>query len=73
MPDELLRAAHFCNSAAYSHIMGPLPHFMLITGQAQSQQSPPAQARGGYRLFALGIYYNTSDLYGKASDFFKNT
>ena len=48
-----------------------MPHFMLITGQAQSQQSPPAQARGGYRLFALGIYYNTSDLYGKASDFLK--
>ncbi len=55
MPDELLRAAHLRNSASHSHIMGPLPHFMLMSGRVQKSDVPIRASTRGHGLFHPGM------------------
>ena len=55
MPYELLRAAHLRNSASHSHTMGPLPHFMLMSGRVPKSDVPIRASTRGHRLFHPGI------------------
>lgn len=55
MPYELLRAVHLRNSASHAHIMGPLPHFMLMSGRVQKSDVPIRASTRGHRLFHPGI------------------
>ena len=55
MPYELLRAVHLRNSASHSHTMGPLPHFMLMSGRVPKSDVPIRASTRGHTLFHPGI------------------